>query len=75
MPVFGGALGDRARDVLLDEMDSAGESDRPFVDAMPFGLGGGRIEPRFDVCGRGGTTMMIVDRFQMAAVFQKDDYY
>jgi hypothetical protein len=57
-PALGGALGDRARDVLAEEIDSAGDSDRPKVDPGAFGLGGGRIEPRFAGCGRAGITMM-----------------
>jgi hypothetical protein len=47
--------------VLPEEIDSAGDSDRPNVDAAAFGLAGGRIEPRFAGCGRGGITMMNVD--------------
>jgi hypothetical protein len=39
-------------------MDSAGDSERLNVDAGAFGLGGGRMEPRFVGCGRVGTTML-----------------
>lgn len=69
MPALGGALGDRAREVLLEELDSAGDSDRPFVGASPFGLGGGRIEPRFEGCGRGRTTMASLYRSRDEVVF------
>jgi hypothetical protein len=46
--------------VLPEEIDSAGDSDRPNADGAAFGLAGGRIEPRFVGCGLGGITMMNV---------------
>jgi hypothetical protein len=54
--------------VLPEEIDSAGDSDRPKVDPGAFGLGGGRIEPRFAGCGRAGITIMNPD-------FKSDSFF
>jgi hypothetical protein len=43
--------------VLPEEIDSAGDSDRPIVDKDAFGRRGGRIDPRFAGCDRDGITM------------------
>lgn len=68
-PALGGALGDRVRDAPPEVTDSAGDSDRPNVDAGWFGLGGGRIEPRFAGCGRGGMTMIDKLSFRTSSSF------
>ena len=45
--------------MLPEDIDSAGDANRPNSDAGAFGLGGGRIEPRFVACGRGGITILM----------------
>ena len=71
MPTLGGALGDRAREVLPEEIDSAGDSDRPIVEADAFGRRGGRIEPRFVGCGRGGITMTDSHTFRTVTIVSR----
>ncbi len=68
-PAVGGSLGDRICVVLPEDIESAGDSDRPMVDVEAFGLAGGRIEPRFAGCGREGSTMAS-GKFGLPQAFQ-----